>query len=469
MADFSTILQTPQIRALVQENILERAFHDALFPRQLFRAEAEPVAWPQGVGDTMVFTGVGLIKPKMRPLTPGQDPSPSTYTSEQWTAILNQYADTLDTHMPSSIAAIASLFLRNSQQLGMSAAQSLDRMVRDRMYNAALSGWTVADGAQTTVTTLRVKRLNGFTRARRPDLAAGSAVKYDTVTGSNPLSITIFDNTGPAEVTRTVTGFTPDTAGDEIGPGTLTLTGGAVTVSDRAYVFSSDRSSLVRVGGGNKVDNVSAGSILRLADLRSAAARFQQQNIPQQADGRYHLHLDPVSVSQLYSDPEFQRLNTSLPDYVIYRDFALGEMFGLVFFRNNECPQVDNVDGASTAAYSQDDPFAGEMFNTGASTGVRVHRPLLVGQGGVYEYYQDLSALITEVGTGGKVGEPAVSNNGIEVITDRIQMLIRQPLNRLGDMVATSWKFIGDWPVRTDGAVGDAARFKRVQVIEHGE
>ena len=31
MPDFSTISQAPEIRALVQENLLERAFHDALF------------------------------------------------------------------------------------------------------------------------------------------------------------------------------------------------------------------------------------------------------------------------------------------------------------------------------------------------------------------------------------------------------------------------------------------------------
>ena len=182
MADFSTILQTPEIRSLVQENILERAFHDALFPRMLFRGEATPQVWPANIGDSMVFTGVGLVRPKMKPLQPGSDPAPSTYQAEQWQATLQQYADSIDTHMPTSIAAIANLFLRNAHQLGMSAGQALNRIVRDRMYNAAESGWTVADGAQGPTTTLRVKRLNGFTTARRPDLPTGSAVRFDTAT-----------------------------------------------------------------------------------------------------------------------------------------------------------------------------------------------------------------------------------------------------------------------------------------------
>ena len=467
MADFSTILQAPEIRAIVQENILERAFHDALFPKILFRGEAMPQAWPANVGDTMVFTGVGLIKPKLRPLVPGQDPTPSDYQKEQWTAQIQQYADTIDTHMPTSIVAIANLFLRNAHQLGMSAGQSLNRLVRDRMYNAALSGSTVADGAQAAVTSLRVKRLNGFTSARNPGLASGSPVRFDLVSGSNPLAVRILDNTVPSEVSRNVIGFIPDVAGDLVGPGVLLLDA-AVSVDDRAFVLASDRTNIVRVGGGNSVDSIGAGDVLRLSDLRTAVARFRQTNVPEFPDGRYHCHLDPISETQIFADPEFQRLLTSLPDYYIYRQFAIGELLGCVFFRNTECPQVDTIEGGASATYSSDDPFAGELFNDGTPSGVPVHRPLFVGQGGILEYYQDLNNLITEAGITGRVGEPRITNNGIEVFSERIQLIMRSPLNRLQDLVSSSWKFIGDWPVRTDASTGDAARYKRLLCIEHG-
>lgn len=464
MPDFSTILQAPDVRALVQENLLERAFHDALYPRLLFRGEASPVIWPANVGDTMVFTGVGLISPKMRPLTPGSDPLPSDYQKEQWTAQLQQYADSIDTHMPTSITAIASLFYRNAQQLGLSAGSSLNRLVRDRLYNAAMAGSTVADGAQAAVTSLRVKRLNGFTRARRPDLPAGSPVKFDLVSASNPLPILVTTLT----TTRNVIGFVPDTAGDEIGPGTLTLDA-AVTVADRDFVLATDRTFQVYVGGGNRVDDIGASDLLTLAAIRSAAARARQQNVPTMPSGRYHMHFDPTSETQVFADAEFQRLLTSLPDYYMYRDFAIGELLGNVFFRNVEAPQVENVGGAPTASFSQDDPFGGEMWNNGTTTGVRIHRPILVGQNSIFEYYQDLSQLITEAGVTGRVGNATIDNNGISVNTDRIQMIIRAPLNRLQDQVSTSWKFIGDWPVRTDATSGDAARYKRMVTILHGE
>jgi hypothetical protein len=90
MADFSVIASSPAIRAIVQENLLERAFHDALFPKMLFRGEAEVVAWPAHVGDSMAFTGVGLMGVDMKPIAPGADPLPASYTYEQWTAQLNQ-------------------------------------------------------------------------------------------------------------------------------------------------------------------------------------------------------------------------------------------------------------------------------------------------------------------------------------------------------------------------------------------
>lgn len=468
MPDFSVILQDPAIRAVVQENLLERAFHDALFPNMLFRGEVSPVAWPAGIGDTQIFSAPGLMPIDARPLKPGEDPEPDSYPMEQWTAQLNQYAKSIDTHMPTSMVAIANLFLRNAHQLGLQASQTLNRIVRNRMYASALSGWTVADGAQASVTVLRVKRLNGFTRARNPTLSGTNTVRFELVSSSNPLAVLIFDNS--AQVSRNVVGFTPDVTGDEAGPGTITLSVAVTSVADRGYVVSVDRSDLVRVGGGFKVDDVGASDIPTLADIRTAVAKFWQDNVPAHPDGRYHAHLDPKSQALLFADSEFQRLLTALPDYYMYREFALGELLGAVFFRNSECPIAQTVVGGTTATYDQRDPFVGELFANGvAATGVPVHEILFSAQGGIMEYYNDMSGLLTEAGISGKVAEPQITNNGIEVNSERIQLIIRQPLNRLADKVSTSWKFMGDWPQRTDAATGGPARYKRFRVIQHGE
>lgn len=466
MADFSIILQNPEVRAIVQENILERAFHDALFPRLLFRGEAAAIAWPAGIGDSQIFSAPGLIPVDQRPLVPGTDPTPVTYPMEQWAAQIQQYSGTIDTHMPTSMMAIIDLFLRNAHQLGMQAARTMNGVVRNRMYAAALSGWTVADGAQAAVTSLRVKRLNGFTRARNPQTTGASLVKFDTVSASNPLSITVRD-TSPADVTRNVIGYIPDTPGDEQGPGVI-LIDSAVTVSDRAYVYSADRTAMVRPGGGNKVDDVT-GDSPTLSDVRAMISNFWAQNVPEHPDGRFHCHMDPMSQAKIFGDPEYQRLMQSLPDYYPYKQFALGELLNTVFYRNSECPNSDTVIGGSTATYDARDPFVGELYHNGLSTGNKVHRMLFSAQGGVMEYYSDMQGLITEAGMNGVQTDPRIVNNGIEIFAERIQMIIRAPLNRLQDQVSTSWKFMGDWPVRTDAATGGAARFKRFGVIEHGE
>lgn len=468
MPDFSVILQDPQVRAVVQENILERAFHDALFPRMLFRGEATPIAWPAGIGDSQVFSAPGLIPVDLRPGVPGVDPVPVSYPMEQWSAQLQQYHGTIDTHMPSSMLAIVDLFMRNAHQLGLQAASTMNRIVRNRLFGAAMSGWTVADGAQSAVTSLRVKRLNGLTRARNPNVTGASIVRFDSVSPSNPLQVTIRDQTGPADVSRNVVGFLPDSPGDEQGPGFI-IVDSAVTVLDRAYVYSVDRTNKLIVGGGFKVDDVGSGDIPTLADIRNAVAGFWGDSVPEHSDSRFHAHFDPVSQTKIFADAEFQRLLTSLPDYYMYKQFAVGELLNVVFFRNSENPAPDKVIGGATATFDPRDPFPGELWSTGTTAGVKIHRILFTAQGAVMEYFSDMSQLITEAGLNGVVADPRITNNGIEINTDRIQMLIRAPMNRLMDQVATTWKFMGDWPMRTDAATGSAARYKRVMVIEHGE
>jgi hypothetical protein len=470
MPDFSIITQTPEVRGIVQQNILERAFHDGLFPNLLYRADVEPILWAGNVGDTQLFTGVGLITPDLQPVVPGQDITTASFQKEQWSAQLQQYGKSIDSFMPNNYVAIANLFYRNSHQLGLHSGQVLNRLVRNAQFRAALSGSTVADGAQNPVNTIRVGRLNGLTRARRPDLPAGSAVTFDFVSVANPLPVSIAATGGT--VTRNITAFAADTPGDELGPGTITVDGAALNVPDRAAVIATDATKIIRVGGGTTVDGISSANTLTLKDIRSAVARLRTQNVPRHPDGWYHAHIDPISEAQVFSDSEFNRLMTALPDYYVYRDFALGYLLNTVFFRNTESPQPETVAGAPTAfaapsgTFSKQDPFVGELFN---SSGVKIHRVLFSGQGGIKEYYVDLNALITEAGVTGKVGNAVITNNSIEINTDRIQLIIRAPLNRAQDQVATTWKFIGDWPVRTDAATGDTARFKRWATIEHGE
>lgn len=459
MANFpdSTIVSTsfnPNVVAAIQDRTLQRVFRDALYPRLLYRMEAIAELWPVNLGANQTFTRTGLIKPTTRPIQPNTDPVPVQYTIEQWEATAEQWASTIDTHMPTSYVTLASQYLRNMHQLGLHSGQSLNRVVRDKLFNAYVAGNTVVKaGGVGAGTSVPVQNLDGFTRklfAGRPQL----------VSASNPLSITITGVTG----TRNVIGFTPDIAGDEIHGGTLTLdaTTGAV-LAGRESVLAVNRSRLIYSGGGTRIDDIIAADQFRLADVRAAVAQLRFDNVPAHEDGSYHVHLDPISESQIFGDNEFQRLNQSIPDYIHYRRFAAAFLLNCTFYRNTEAPTTATVD---------EDPLTGATtgFEMTTPAGVPIHRPIFTGQGAIEEKYLDESRYISEAGIQGKIGEFAVVNGGVQVMTERIRLILRAPLDRLQQSTSASWSYSGDWPIPTDEtATSSPATFKRSVIVVHGE
>jgi len=432
----------------IQDRTLQRTFRDPLFPRLLFRLEAVAELWAVNLGANQTFTRAGLIAPTTRPINPNAEVPTVQYPIEQWEATAQQYGRSIDTHMPTSYVTLASQYLRNMHQLGVHAGQSINRVVRDKLYNCYVAGNTVANGAYGPGTAMPVKNLAGFTRKLfngRPTI----------VSASNPLSITVNG------VAYTCTGFTSDIAGDEIHSGTLTLTAN-VTTLDRQAVLAVNRSQIVYSGGGTRVDDVASTDQFRMADIRAQLAQLQFDNVPTHEDGSYHFHLDPISQSQIFGDNEFQRNNQSMPDYIHYRKFAIAFMLGATFYRNNECPTTatvneDPVDGFTTA------------FETTNPAGVVLHRPMVTGQGAIEEKFLDESKYISEAGVQGKIGEFSVVNGGMQILTERIRLILRAPMDRLQQTTSAAWSFSGDWAIPTDAtATSSPATYKRASICVHG-
>ena len=454
----SVVLGVPAIiTSMVQDRTLERMFHDSLYPLNLFRGEAKPEEWPANLGENQTFTRAGIISPNLNALTPGVDPVPGTYNMEQWEVNAAQYGGTLDTHMPTSSVTMAPMFLRNTQQLGLVAAMTLNRLTRAKLLNAYESGQTVCTPAGVGPTnTITLKSLNGFTRA----LSNG---RYLPISGANPLTVTM-DAVGGA-VTRTVTAYVPTIAGDELGGGTVTLSGGAVTWLDRAYFTAANKPYIQLVGGGTSIDAITSTDILTLQDVIDSVALLRNANVPTFPDGYYHVHLDPRGEAELFKDAAFRQLNTSLPDYIHYRELAIGTLLGCVFYRNVEMPKAETVDlTVDPVTGKARDPYVGEL-TTGA--GLSVYRAFVFGAGTIYEKYIPEERYISEAGVTGKVGEFSIVNNSLQVMTDRIRYIIRSPLDRLQQVVSQSWSWSGDFAIPTDGVTGNAGKFKRGVVIIH--
>lgn len=447
-----------ELQSIVQDNTLVREFRDSLFPSTLYRQEAMPEKWMANIGETLIQTRSSLLEPTFKPLTPGADPTPGKLSFEQWSVTAAQYANSMDTSMPASRTALASLFLRNAKQLGLDAGKSLNRAVRDRLFCAYTSGDTVARLAGVATTVLPVDSINGFTTT----LVSGTVVP---VSPANPKAITI-SGFGAA----LVVGAAPLDPQVPLGPGVLTLAANASWAAD-ARVLAFDAPKILRSGAAATVDGITSTSILTLQDIRLAVAEMRRNAIPAHEDGHYHVHLDPLAEAQLFSDNEFQRLNQSLPDADRYQGLYVGTLLGCHFYSNNESPSVRTSNAQVATGRGSVSADAVNYASLRNKAGVSIMRTIVTGGGTIYEKWIDESGeYASDAGYTGKVETGfSLTNGGIQVTVDRVRYILRSPLDRLQQVVSQTWSFSGDWAIPTDQLGGQTSgRFKRAVVIESG-
>lgn len=445
---------------LVQAGLLERAFQDPLFPGLFYRDEASLEEWEANSGQTLTVTRAGLLSPATTPLTPGTDPTPQTVNYEQWIATLQRYGGTIDTHMPTSTIALSSLFLRNMNTLGLQAAQTLNRVPRNVIFQAYLSGSTCTTASNSSSdTAIQVASLNGFTTVVTPGVAGNTGPV--PVSAANPLQVTV------GTETCNVIGFTANNPLDLNGPGTLTISAGlSSSHAIRTTVLSSAAPIILRSGGnGSSVDSISSSSTLTIQDLINASNKLRFLNVAPHEDGTYHCHIPPSGMSQLFQDPALRILFQGQPDSKEFKSGVIGYMSGLKLILNNESPNALNT-GTQTgtgnsAEYAAD--IGAEILN---SSGQEIARCIVTGKDVMYEKYLDESKYITEAGVTGKIGNFAITNGGIAVMADRCRLIMRAPLDRLQDMVSTSWSISTSFTAPTDISANGPQKFKRAVVIE---
>lgn len=453
----------PIILDLHQQGLLERAFHDALMPALLFRAEAMQEEWAANSGDELIMTRPGLLTPVVTPIAAGTDPQPRVVIYEQWKCVLGQYADAIDTNMPTSATAMANLFMRNIQQLGLGAGMSIDRIARNSLFKAYLAGnTTLIDAATASVsTTLHVSSLNGF---RETAPVGVKALPYP-VSSTNPLSAVLGASTLE---TVSIVNASPDNPNDPDGPGVLTLSAAVSNnFAARQPLISAYAARIVRPSGGRSVDSISASDTFVLQAAINAVAFLRQNNVQPHEDGFYHAHISPTLNAQVFADPVFQRLNQSLPEHVTYKEGFIGTISGVMFFMNSQSPDRYNTGtlvstGSGSSKYATE--IGAEVVN---HAGINIGRVILTGRGALYERYLNEDAFLSEAGVTGKIGDFAIVNNGIQVMTDKIRLIIRSPMDRLQQMVSAAWSISTAFAVPSDIlAPSGSERFKRAVVIE---
>lgn len=460
----SIILAVPPVlQELNQKGLLERAFHDGLFPNLAYRAEAMPEEWPANTGQQIFMSRPGLLPAVTTALQPGTDPQPQSIPFEQWVATLAQYGGTIDTQMPTSVTSNANLYLRNIHQLGLQAGQSINQIARNALFQAYLSGQTVTSTAvASTDTQIQVSALNGFTDVILPGVNAAPV----PVSSSFPLPIKI--GTGSAQVSNAVVGFAPNNPADPLGPGVLLLqTAVGAVFTTRTTVKSTFAPRVVRSAAGDSVDAIGPADTFVLQMAINAVAFLRRANVPPHDDGLFHAHISPLANAQIFADPVFQRLNQSLPEHVIYKEGFIGTLSGVAFFMNTESPETQNS-GLLTATASGGVYASGLGAEVTNGAGVNIGRVIITGKGSIYEKYLDEGLYTTEAGTTGKIGEFSVVNSSIPILTERIRLVLRAPLDRLQQITSSTWSISTSFPIPSDiTAPSGPERFKRAIVLEH--
>jgi hypothetical protein len=433
----------PALQPIIQQGFLEREFQQALRSRLGYRACADREEIAVGIGETLTKTRAGLRPSVTVPLAPNTNTNldngltPMGWGVEQYTLSINNYASTIDLNMVTSRVGIASQFLQNAYSNGEQAARSLDDLARNALFNPYFGG---------------------NTRVRVTLTAAGPAVSVDDIRGFQ----TIFINGVQQSVSTTNTllvtigadsytliGATADATNVSTAPngisGVLTLSAN-VTVSDGTAgntVQAATASLILRPNGRTNTSLITSTDQLTMSNVLDAVANLRLNAVPD-IDGSYNCYLDPISARQLFADQDFQRLFiglTSANEVFKPGQGVVNEFLGLRFVLTNE-------------SFVQTAPSVPNAF---------VRRPIVVGQG----------ALIEGDYAGMAAADVAPADSIVSIVDD-VCMVTREPIDRLQQIIAQSWYWMGGFCAPSDVTTtpmtvptATNACFKRAVMIEH--
>jgi hypothetical protein len=439
----------------IQVGFLEREFRTGLNSAIGYRAIADRETVSINVGETITKTRAGLKAPVTTPLVASGNTNldngmtPSAQTIEQYTLGIDQYGDSIDLNVVTSQVGIANQFLLNASTNGTQARQSLDRIARNALFAGYLGGNTrVRTTLGAPAATINVDDVRGFETVLG---TAGSAGKYVPVSGTftaqvvvglNPYTLigTARDGTN---VSTTPGGFS----------GTLTFSGN-VTVADGTALNGASHANapvLVRPNGkwsGGSAYGIAtatpalvAADILTLSVIEDAIANLRNNTGMQGT--MFNLYLDNISMRQLFADQDFKLMYQGQYGSQTVQEGKVFQLMGANFI-------------PTTEALVQQHP-------TNAT--LKIRRPILCAQGALVEG--------DYAGMEEKAKEIADGNSEIQMI-ESVAQVIRGPIDRLQQIIAQSWFWIGGFVAPTDATAttqiiptAGAQYLKRAVVIEH--
>jgi len=428
------------LQNVLQLNYLAREFKFSLESAMGFRAAADREPFPIGIGETLTKTRKGLKAPITAALSPANNTNldnglaPSGWTVEQYTMAINMYADTIDLNMVTSLVGIESQFMANVSTNGIQARQTLERLARNALFNAYMGGNSrVRTTLGSAGVTVAVDDIRGF------QTAAVNGVQT-VVSASNALNVTVGSNVYSL-VAAVADGTNVSTAPNGIS-GTLTFAT-SVSVADGTAgnaVTASNAPTILRPNGRATTANLVGTDLLSMSLVLDAVAQLRNNAVPT-INGLYNCYLDPTSARQIFADPDFK---------LLYQ----GATAESKAFKDGQVIEILSVRLVPvTEAFLQ------------VLGPVKVHRPIIVGAGALVEGYFEGTA----------TSDLLPKNSLVNMFDGGIAQVTREPLDRLQQIIAQSWYWIGGYCVPTDLTANQNiiptasnAAFKRAVLLETG-
>ncbi len=430
------------LQPIIQQGFLEREFEQALASRLGYRMIADREQFAIGIGETLTRTRAGLKPSVTTPLAPSTNTNldngltPGSWGVEQYTISINHYASTMDLNMVTSRVGIASQFLQNAYSNGEQAARSLDELARNALFAPYFGGNTrVRTSLGAAGPALAVDDVRGF------QSAFVNGIITPVGTSGAALTVTVGANAYTC-IATTVDGINASTTPGGLS-GVLTFSGNVSMADGTAgnTVQGANASVIKRPNARTNTSQILATDTLTMATLLDAVASLRVNAVPE-IDGVFNCYLDPISARQLFADNDFRQLfQGATSANQVFKSGMINDFLGLRFM-------------PTTEAYVQAHP---------SIAGLNVRRPIICGKGALVE--GDFA---------GMAATDVAPKDAIVNIVDGIAMVTREPLDRLQQIIAQSWYWIGGFCCPSDTTTNATtvptatnASYKRAVMIEH--
>jgi hypothetical protein len=453
------------LAAILQQGFLERELEEGLDSVLAYRRAAAEETVPARIGETLTRTRKSRKTPVTTPLNPANNTgldnglSPSTFSVEQYSFTMQEYADTVDTNMIQELAGIADQLIGNSRNNGVQAAQSMERIARMKLFFAYLGGNSRVrtDLGAGSTTTCHVDDISGFTTVLVNGVPTG-------ISSGNPITVveTAITSAGVNQ-TLTVTAATADVTNHSSRPdgtsGLLTFSAATTPVNGDALI-ALNAPKILRPFGKLTTAQLSGSDVLTMGLVEDAVAYLRDNGVPPMEDGTYHCILDNTSMRQLWADQDFKVLFAGRNDSGEFRDGDVIRLLGVTYIPTTEAyvqPALQQYNGTT---YGQASTATAPSANV-----VRTRRPIIMGAESIIQgNFEGLESWLQREGLN-PIADVFLVNN--------VAQILRPPLDRLSQVTSLSWTWIGDFAVPTDITATTAiiptasnALFKRSLVIE---